>query len=180
MSLTLGIGLILIGLMVGVVGGMVGIGGGVVVIPLLMFAFGMTQAKANGTSLAMMLPPIGVFAVLTYARAGNIDWRFAMLLALGFAAGALIGAIIVNTNSINPTALRVCFALFLVYCAMRMLFRPGGRARSALEVSIIVIFFALLYAVMRLIGKRLMHSPSRWGQMYRAKIRRRVEHDYEI
>ena len=80
--------ILLIGLLIGVVSGMVGIGGGVLVIPALMFGFGFSQARANGTSLAMLLPPIGAFAVMSYWRAGNVDWRFAGLLAVGLTAGA--------------------------------------------------------------------------------------------
>ena len=61
---------LLVGLLIGTVSGMVGIGGGVLVIPVLMFGFGFSHTKANGTSMAMLLPPIGVFAVLAYWRAG--------------------------------------------------------------------------------------------------------------
>src|SRR5437868_5790088 len=89
-----------IGLAIGIVSGMVGIGGGVLVIPVLMFGFGFSQARANGTSLAMLLPPIGIFAVLSYWRAGNIDWPFAAALAIGFAGGAFIGAKLVNNGQI--------------------------------------------------------------------------------
>jgi hypothetical protein len=171
--------LLVIGLGIGMISGMVGIGGGVLVIPLLMFFFGFSQAKANGTSLAMLLPPIGIFAVLSYSRAGNIDWRFAGLLALGFAIGAYVGATMVNRGWINPTTLRVTFALLLVYCAGRILFRPGGRARAALETSLLVAGFAIAYAIMRLLGQRWTKAPD-WGRMYRQKQTKHVDHDYEI
>ena len=69
--------MLLVGLLIGTISGMVGIGGGVSVIPVLMLGFGFSQAKANGTSMEMLLPPIGFFAVLSYWRAGNIDFRFA-------------------------------------------------------------------------------------------------------
>src|SRR5689334_18824349 len=75
MPLTTVLILLLIGLAIGTISGMVGIGGGVLVMPVLMFFFGFAQAKANGTSLAMLLPPIGIFAVLAYWRTDNIDWR---------------------------------------------------------------------------------------------------------
>ena len=80
--------LILIGLAIGALSGIVGIGGGVLVIPALVLFFGFTQQKANGTSLAMLLPPIGILAVINYARAGTINWAFAALLACGFVFGA--------------------------------------------------------------------------------------------
>src|SRR3954470_22828598 len=88
--------LIGIGLAIGTLSGMVGIGGGILVIPVLMFFFGFPQARANGARRAMLPPPIGIFAVLAYWRAGNVDWPCAALLALGFAAGAYVGARVVN------------------------------------------------------------------------------------
>lgn len=171
--------LLLIGLTIGIISGMVGIGGGVLVIPLLMFFFGFSQARANGTSLAMLLPPIGIFAVIAYWNAGNVDWRFAILLAFGFAVGAYAGAAIVNRGWINPTALRVGFALLLVYCAARLLFRPGGQARAALETSLSVAAFASLFVIMRLLGRRWRKMPDS-GRMYRAKLNDSVGYDYEI
>ncbi len=171
--------LVVIGLGIGMVSGMVGIGGGVLVIPILMFFFGFSQAKANGTSLAILLPPIGIFAVMSYWRAGNVDWRFAGFLALGFAVGAYVGATMVNRGWVNPTLLRVMFALLLVYCAGRILFRPGGRARGAMETSLLVAGFAIAYAVMRLLGQR-WKQPSDWGRVYREKQSKTVDYDYEI
>ena len=171
--------LLLIGLGIGIISGMVGIGGGVLIIPLLMFFFGFSQARANGTSLAMLLPPIGIFAVITYWNAGNVDWRFALLLALGFAVGAYVGGMMVNRGLINPTALRVGFALLLIYCAARLLFRPGGQARAALETSLMVAAFAMTYLAMRLLGRRWKRSPD-WGAIYRSKRDDSVGYDYEI
>src|SRR4051812_42783573 len=172
--------LLLIGLGVGAISGMVGIGGGVLVIPILMLGFGMPHVKANGTSLAMLLPPIGIFAVIAYARAGNVDWRYAGLLAAGFSIGALVGAWVVNAGFINPTVLRFCFALLLMYSAGRILFRPGGRARSASEALLLAIGFGIAYLVMRLLGRHWKYSPSRWGMVYRQRQREPFEYDYEI
>jgi uncharacterized membrane protein YfcA len=146
---------------------------------MLMFFFGFSQARANGTSLAMLLPPIGIFAVFAYHRAGNIDWRYAGLLAAGFAVGAYAGAKALNGGWINPTALRVTFALLLVYCAGRILFRPGGSARAALETASLVVAFGGTYAVLRVLGRRWKRAPD-WGAIYRGKQREAYEFDYEI
>jgi uncharacterized protein len=170
---------VLIGLAIGTFSGMVGIGGGILVIPVLMFFFAFSQARANGTSLAMLLPPIGVFAVLAYWRAGNIDWAYAGLLALGFAPGAYVGARLVNGGWINPVALRVTFSMLLLYCAGRILFRPGGRARAALETSLLVGGFIATYLAMRFLGRRWRRAPE-WGAIYRAKQREPLVYDYEI
>lgn len=172
--------LVLLGLIIGTMSGMVGIGGGILAIPAMMFFLGFTQAKANGTTLAMMLPPIGVFAVMHYTRAGNVDWRVAMLMAVGFVAGAYLGALIVNNEWISPTALRVSFALLLIYVAARLLFRSGGRAMAALETTSLVGGFALTYAVMRFLGNHWAGSHSRWGRHYRHRQRHPYPHDYEI
>lgn len=179
MTTTTIIALIFMGVAIGTISGMIGIGGGVLVIPLLVFFFGFSQERATGTSLAMLLPPIGIFAVLAYAKSGNISWTTAGILAAGFALGAYAGAAIVNSGWINRNALRITFALFLIYVAANMLFRRGGHARSAIEVTIMIAGFALTYLIMRLIGRRYRDMPH-WGEIYRNKLRRSVPYDYDI
>jgi hypothetical protein len=171
--------LLAIGLIIGVVSGMVGIGGGILVIPLLMIGFGFSQAKANGTSMAMLLPPIGLFAVMNYWRANNVDWPSAAFLAVGFATGAYFGAMAVNTGRINPTALRILFSILLLYIAGRMLFRSGGRARAALETTFLIAAFIVSYVVMRLLGHKLKRMPN-WSEEYRKREHLPAEYDYEI
>jgi uncharacterized membrane protein YfcA len=83
--------LLVMGLGIGALSGMLGIGGGVLVIPALVMVLGFTQQRAVGTSLAMLLPPIGLFAVLRYQRAGSVDWAVAMVMAAAFTVGALGG-----------------------------------------------------------------------------------------
>ena len=170
---------LLIGLAIGVVGGLLGIGGGVMVIPVLMLGFGFSQARANGTSLAMLLPPIGVFAVLSYARAGNIDWRFAVLLSVGFAVGAYLGGRLVNGGWVNPTVLRVGFAALLLYVAGRTLFRTGGQARTSLETLVLMAVSLGSWLGLRLLGRR-WDGPRDWPAVYRSRRRPTAEYDYEI
>ena len=180
MSLVTALVVVSIGLAIGAISGMIGIGGGVLVIPVLMIGFGFSQAKANGTSMAMLLPPIGLFAVLSYGRAGNVEWRFASLLAVGFAAGAYFGAKLVNSGKINPTTLRVLFAMLLLYIAARVLFRAGGRAVAALETSLLILGFTATFTVMRLLGRRWNRPRPDWAAIYRQKQSGSSEHDYEI
>lgn len=144
-----------------------------------MFFFAFSQQKATGPSLAMLLPPIGVFAVLAYSKADNIDWRFAGLLALGFTFGGYAGAWLVNRGLIHPTALRIALALFLIYVAATMLFRSGGRARSALETLLVVAGSAMAYVSMRLLARKWMRTP-RWSRTYRNRPRHAVPVEYEI
>ena len=84
--------LILIGLVAGALSGMVGVGGGIIIVPALVMLLGFTQKNAQGTTLAMLMVPVGVFAALTYYRAGHMNIKAAMFIGLGFLIGALIGA----------------------------------------------------------------------------------------
>jgi uncharacterized protein len=167
------------GVAIGALSGMVGIGGGVIVIPVLMFFFGFSQKQANGTSIAMLLPPIGIFAAISYYRSGNINVTFASLLAAGFALGAYVGAEAVNRDLIRPTPLRILFAMLLIYCAARILFRPGGRAAVALQTSAVAAT-VVLYATMRQLAAHLQRQPTQWGDYYRSRQREPFENDYDI
>ena len=113
------------GLLTGVIGGLFGVGGGEIFIPLLIYAFGFSQHQAQGTSLAVLLPPIGLLAALRYYRAGHVDWTTAGLLALGFFFGASIGALI--ATRIHGELLRRIFGGFLLLVSLHMLFGRHGR-----------------------------------------------------
>src|SRR4051812_46649395 len=86
------IAFVLTGLLVGVLSGMVGVGGGIVLVPILVIFFGFSQHMAQGTSTAMLLPPIGILAAWTYYKNGMVDVRAAALLCAGFVLGGLFGA----------------------------------------------------------------------------------------
>ena len=83
---------ILLGLITGVLSGLIGIGGGIFIVPALVFLFGLTQQQAQGTTLALLVPPIGLLAALTYYKQGYVDLRIAALIAVGFFLGGLLGA----------------------------------------------------------------------------------------
>ena len=85
-------GLIVLGVGAGYFSGLVGLGGGVIVLPVLVYLFGFSQHIAQGTTLAMLLPPIGLFAVMKYHQSGFVDWKVAALLCLGFLLGGWLGA----------------------------------------------------------------------------------------
>jgi uncharacterized membrane protein YfcA len=105
-----------IGALGGALSGLLGIGGGLVMVPLLVAAVGLSQHQAQGTSLATMLPPIGIPGVLVYARAqGGLPWSLMAAVALGFAGGAFLGArLAVRTGE---TRLARVFALFALCVA---------------------------------------------------------------
>jgi len=112
------IGLAAVGLAAGGISGLVGIGGGVLVVPALVLFFGFDQHSAQGTSLAMLLPPIGILAVLEYHRGGYVDLRAALIMAALFIAGTLIGSRL--AVGMNEELLRRVFAGFLFVAAIRM------------------------------------------------------------
>jgi uncharacterized membrane protein YfcA len=112
--------MLLVGLVVGVVSGVVGIGGGILFIPALVWLTGMSQHKAQGTSLGALLLPVGAFAFWEYYRKGNADLRVALLLAAGFLVGGYFGATV--AQQIPELWLRRIFALTLIIVGGRMWF----------------------------------------------------------
>ena len=83
---------LILGLFVGVISGVVGIGGGVLLTPALVFLFGFTQHSAQGTTIALLVPPIGLLAAWTYYQEGDVNLKVAALICLGFFVGGLLGA----------------------------------------------------------------------------------------
>ncbi|HNX44777.1 MAG TPA: sulfite exporter TauE/SafE family protein [Bacteroidales bacterium] len=121
MSLQVILILVLIGLTAGIFGGMVGLGGGVIMIPAMVFLLGMSQLEAQGTSLAIMLPPIGIFAAINYYKAGHIDWRYALIIAAAFTVGGYFGSKI--ALNIPADLVRKIFAISVIAIALRMFFK---------------------------------------------------------
>ncbi len=83
---------ILLGLFAGTASGVVGIGGGVIIVPALVLLFGFSQHQAQGTTLALLVPPIGLLAAYTYYRNGFVNLNTAALICVGFFVGGLIGS----------------------------------------------------------------------------------------
>jgi len=81
-----------LGVAAGVFSGLVGIGGGILIVPVLVFVFGLSQHQAQGTTLALLVPPIGLLGAWTYFKHGYVDVRMALFIAAGFFLGSLIGA----------------------------------------------------------------------------------------
>lgn len=120
-NIPLGYSMILIlGLIAGVMSGLLGIGGAVLMIPALVIGFGLSQHTAQGTTLAMMLPPVTLLAVMQYHKNGNIDWRVASLLCLSFFIGGLFGAKL--ANNIHPILLKRIFGIALLLISLKMIF----------------------------------------------------------
>jgi uncharacterized membrane protein YfcA len=120
MSVSTVLVLLVIGTITGIMAGMLGIGGGLVVIPALVMVMGMSQQSAKGTSLAMMLPPIGILAAYNYYKAGHVDIRFALLLAVAFIIGSYFGSKL--AIKLPQDTLKKIFGIFLLLVSIKMLF----------------------------------------------------------
>ena len=104
--------LVLIGLVSGLASGVFGIGGGVLIVPGLIYLAGFTQHRATGTSLAVLLPPVGLAATIEYYRHGNVDFRAALIVAALVFVGGWLGALI--ANRVGGPYLRLAFGIFIV------------------------------------------------------------------
>jgi uncharacterized membrane protein YfcA len=110
-----------IGLVAGMLGGMVGLGGGIIMIPAMVMFLAMDQRMAQGTTVAVMLPPIGLFAVMNYYKAGYVNMKYALIIAAAFMVGGYLGSKV--ALSIPQAAMRKAFAGLLVLIAAKMFFQ---------------------------------------------------------
>lgn len=113
-------GYVVLGLVAGLLSGVIGIGGGVIIIPALVYLFGLSQHQAQGTTLALLIPPIGLLAALQYYRAGYVDLKIAGLVCLGFFIGGLFGAKI--AIGLSDLLLKRVFGGVLLLLALQMLY----------------------------------------------------------
>ena len=111
---------LLLGLVAGILSGLIGIGGATIVIPALVLMFGLSQHMAQGTTLALMVPPIGILAAWTYYQKGLVDLKIAGFVCLGFLLGGLIGAKL--AIGIPEQILKKMFGIFLLSVSLRMIF----------------------------------------------------------
>lgn len=112
--------LIVIGIVTGVMAGMLGIGGAIIMIPALVFFLGISQHTAQGTSLAVMLPPVGIIAAYNYYKAGQVNIRFAIILAVFFLVGSYFGSKL--ALNLPQATIKKVFGILLLLVAAKMLF----------------------------------------------------------
>jgi len=111
--------LLVIGFAAGTLSGLVGVGGGIIIVPALVFFLGFTQQEAQGTSLGLLLLPVGVLAVMNYYNKGYIDIKVVGVMSLAFVAGGWLGSKLAVQLS-EETVKRI-FAIVLFYTAFKML-----------------------------------------------------------
>lgn len=110
--------LILIGLTAGGVSGFLGIGGGIIVIPGLVLLLGFSQLSAQGTSMGLLLPPIGLLAVINYYKAGFVDIRASVIMAAAFLIGSYFASKFVTT--VPEYMVKKAFAVFLLVYSVKL------------------------------------------------------------
>ena len=111
---------ILIGLAAGVLSGFLGIGGGVIIVPALVYICGFSQLKAQGTSLAILLPPVGILAFIEYYKNGNVDIKAGIIMAITLVLGSAVAGRFVQ--NISPELLKKGFAIFMILISIKMFF----------------------------------------------------------
>lgn len=114
------LGFIILGLIAGILSGIIGIGGGIVIIPALVFIFGLSQQMAQGTTLALLVPPVGIFAAWAYYKQGYVDLKIAILICIGFIVGGLIGGEI--ATALPTKLITKIFGVFMMLMGIRMAF----------------------------------------------------------
>ncbi|MBM3186793.1 MAG: sulfite exporter TauE/SafE family protein [Bacteroidetes bacterium] len=110
----------IIGLFAGILSGFVGVGGGVIIVPALVFFLGLTQHEAQGTSLFVLMMPVVALAVLNYWKAGNVNWRFGLIIASTFLVGGFIGSKL--SLRLSPGLVKLIFGIFMAYVSFKLIF----------------------------------------------------------
>ncbi len=110
-----------IGAAAGVLSGLVGIGGGIIIVPALVYFFGMDQKTAQGTSLAVLLPPTGALAFWRYYKAGHVDVKMGALIIVGLLIGGWFGGGF--AQALPQQTVRKIFCVVMVLAAARLWFQ---------------------------------------------------------
>lgn len=110
--------LIAIGLVAGILSGVIGLGGGIIMIPAMIMFLAMDQKMAQGTSIAVMLPPIGLLAAYNYYKAGYVNMKYALIMAMAFIIGGFLGSKL--ALGLPEDVLRKGFAILMVVIALKM------------------------------------------------------------
>ena len=119
MTAELVITILLIGLLAGILSGLVGVGGGLIIVPSLIFFLGFTQHQAQGTSLGLLLLPVGILAVINYYNKGNVDIKVVAIMSVAFIAGGYMGSKL--ALRLPEDTVKKIFAVFLFYSAFKLL-----------------------------------------------------------
>ena len=123
--------LVLTGIAAGMLGGLVGIGGGIIIVPSLVYFLSFSQKSAQGTSLGLLLLPVGILGVLQYYKQGHVDFRVVLIVAIGFLAGSYFGSKV--ALSLPQETVKKIFAIMLLLISIKMLFIDKKLKETAQE-----------------------------------------------
>ncbi len=123
--------LLIIGLASGALSGLVGVGGGIIIVPALVYFLAFTQKEAQGTSLGILLLPVGILGVLQYYKQGQIDLRVVIIVSIGFLIGNFFGSKL--SLSLSDTTLKKIFAFILVIIAIKILLFDSNKGNTKKE-----------------------------------------------
>lgn len=125
---------VLVGIAAGILGGLVGVGGGIIIVPALIYFLGFSQKTAQGTSLGLIMLPVGILGVLQYYKQGHVDFRVVGILAVGFLIGSFFGSKI--ALGLSQETVKKIFAVLMILIAVKMLFidnpvKTAGKTNTA-------------------------------------------------
>lgn len=112
--------IVLTGIAAGILGGLVGVGGGIIIVPALVYLVGFSQHTAQGTSLGLIMFPVGILGVLQYYKSGHVDFKVVGILAIGFLIGSFFGSKL--ALSLPQETVKKIFAILMILIAIKMLF----------------------------------------------------------
>jgi uncharacterized protein len=121
--------LVLVGVAAGVLGGMVGVGGGIIIVPALVYFLGYSQHTAQGTSLGLIMLPVGILGVLQYYKQGHVDFKAVGFIAAGFLAGGYLGSKL--ALGLPQETIKKIFAVLMIAIALKMLFLDKKKNETA-------------------------------------------------
>jgi uncharacterized membrane protein YfcA len=156
---------IVAGLAIGGISGLLGIGGGVLLVPVLVWFFNFEHTKAVGTTLAVMVPPIGLMAALEYYQRNEVDVQAAAIIAVAFVIGCYGGATIIPYIPLQ--VLRLLFGLMLLYIAVRFILAADADVAGAFIGLLMVGYGWLAFFLLRILGRRHRPRPN-LGEAIRA------------
>lgn len=117
---------ILIGIAAGILGGMVGVGGGLIIVPALVYFLGFSQHTAQGTSLGLILLPVGILGVMQYYKQGHVDFKVVAILGIGFLIGSYFGSRF--SLSLPQATIKKVFAILMLIISLKMFFFDSNKS----------------------------------------------------
>ncbi len=129
MTITTIIILLIIGVAAGMLSGLVGVGGGLIIVPALVYFLAFSQKQAQGTSLGILLLPVGILAVMHYYKGGYIDIKVVLMVSLGFLVGGYFGSKLAVYH-LSENTIKKVFAIMMLLTALKMLFVDKTKAQA--------------------------------------------------